>query len=111
MFQCDYIPFETQFEEHCVDLRLYGSCQGCSLSLRQVRQAGAALLMNSMLTSVLHDKERPASKESSIQDHQFVVNSVQSHIFFGSHLLEILTCSAGPCFVEEFAYLQGRAAE
>ena len=37
--------------------------------------------MNSMLTSVLHDKERPASKESSIQDHQFVVNSVQSHIF------------------------------
>ena len=81
MFQCDYIPFETQFEEHCVDLRLYGSCQGCSLSLLQVRQAGAALLMNSMLTSVLHDKERPASKEPSIQDHQFVVNSVQSHIF------------------------------
>ena len=37
VFQCDYIPFETQFEEHCVDLRLYGSPFHCFRSGRRVR--------------------------------------------------------------------------
>ena len=53
----------------------------------QARQAGAAWLRNLIPASMLHDNERHASKESSVQDPAFLAGSAVLYLL-GSHLLE-----------------------